>query len=133
MRTPPTLVASSGAGPSARLKGQVLATALDVYYSNPALGGNRLMTRKPVGGFVMDLATVCQMTETSAGAATCSGTYVDSSGAFAGASRSVLQMLDDVAAQANTGGTSWYGNDPDLQGLARTALAALNNKAAFRA
>ncbi len=125
--------ATSGAASSARLKGQMLATALDVFYSSPALGGNKLMTRKPVGGFTMDLSTVCVMTELSTGAAKFSGSYADASGAFGGASRTVSQMLSDAAAASNSGGGSWYDGDQALTQKARTAFAALNNKAAFRA
>ena len=41
---------ASGAAMNAMLKGQMLATALDVYFSSPALGGNKLNAPTPIGG-----------------------------------------------------------------------------------
>lgn len=125
--------AATAASSIVRLKGQMLASALNVYYSNSTLGGNKLAIKKPVGAFIMDLSKVCLMNELGTGAATCSTNYSDASGAFGGPSRTVTQMLTDAATASTAGGTSWYGGDTAQQQLARTAFAALNNKAAFRA
>ena len=37
---------ASGAAMNAMLKAQMLATALDVYFSDPALGGNKIKRRR---------------------------------------------------------------------------------------
>jgi hypothetical protein len=71
---------TAGAGDAAKHKGQLMSSALDVYYSDKTLGGNLLLTKKPVGGFSMDVATVCHMNLLSSGGASCSGTYVDATG-----------------------------------------------------
>jgi hypothetical protein len=118
---------------TARLKGNELATALAVYFSDPSLGGNKLATKKPVGGTLIDLTLVCHMTDLTTGAGTCGGTNVDARPAFGGSSSlSVAQLLAVAAAQAGTGGTGWYGNDATLQGLAKDAFSAVNNQKAFR-
>ncbi|TME11058.1 MAG: hypothetical protein E6I69_00915 [Chloroflexi bacterium] len=39
------------------LKAQMLATALDVYFSDPALGGNRIGAPAPIGGLTIDLTS----------------------------------------------------------------------------
>jgi hypothetical protein len=119
---------------NARLTGQSLATALNVYYSSPLLGGNMLNAKKPVGNAVIYLLKVCQMTDLTTGAGTCSGNYVDASPAFGGAaSLSVSQLLTYVTGQSNAGGSLWYGGNSPLQLLAKHTLAAINNQKAFRA
>src|SRR5439155_11813137 len=76
------------------LKAQMLATAFDVYFSNPALGGNRINAPTPIGGVTIDLTQICKMIDGTGGTATCSGTYQNASAAFGGAtSLTVLQML----------------------------------------
>ena len=124
---------AAGAPDAARLKGQVLSSALDVYYSDKTLGGNLLLTKKPVGGFSMDVSKVCHMTLLSGGGASCSGSYIDASSVMGGSSMTVSQLLTSVSGNSNAGGTTWYGGDATSQGAARDVFAALNNKAAFRA
>src|SRR5206468_4926450 len=46
---------ASGASMNAMLKAQMLATALDVYFSDPALGGNQINAAVPIGGLTIDL------------------------------------------------------------------------------
>jgi hypothetical protein len=41
------------------LKAQMLAPALDVYFSNPGLGGNKINAPAPIGGLAIDLTNVC--------------------------------------------------------------------------
>jgi len=41
---------SSGSSMNPMLKAQMLATALDVYFSDPGLGGNKIGAPAPIGG-----------------------------------------------------------------------------------
>jgi hypothetical protein len=109
---------------NAMLKAQMLATALDVYFSDPALGGNRIGAPAPIGGVTIDLTMVCTDIPT------CS-TFVNVSSAFGGASSmTVLQMLAYAASQSNSGGSVWYGNVKATQVLAKDAFDAINNQVA---
>jgi hypothetical protein len=106
---------------NAMLKGQMLATALDVYYSTPTLGGNKIGAPAPIGGVTVDLTWV------KAGSG-----YRDVSGAFGGAtSMTVLQMLTHAASQSNVGGSMWYGNVKIVQEMAKNAFDAVNNNWMF--
>jgi hypothetical protein len=116
---------ASGASMNAMLKAQMLATALDVYFSNPALGGNKINAPAPIGGVAIDLTKVC------ANPGTCS-LYVNVSGAFGGASSlTVAQMLTFAASQSNAGGSVWYGQVKATQELAKDAFDAINNQVVF--
>ena len=57
------------------LKAQMLATALDVYFSDPALGGNKIGASAPIGGVTVDLTKICAMIDGSGGTSTCSGSF----------------------------------------------------------
>jgi hypothetical protein len=117
---------------NAMLKAQMLATALDVYFSNPALGGNKIGAPAPIGGVTIDLTQVCQMIDGSGGTGTCGGTYENASSAFGGASSlTVSQMLAYAASQSTVGGTTWYANVKATQVLAKDAFDAINNGVAF--
>jgi hypothetical protein len=124
---------ASGASMNAMLKAQMLATALDVYFSDPALGGNRLGALTPIGGVAIDLTKICKMIDGTSGTATCSGIYQNVSAAFGGAtSLTVSQMLAYAASQSsNVGGSVWYGNIKATQELAKNAFDAINNQVAF--
>jgi hypothetical protein len=123
---------SSGAAMNAMLKGQDLATSLDVYFSDPSLGTNKIGAPGPIGGVVIDLTKICKMIDGSSGTGTCSGTYESVSSAFGGASSlSVSQMLTYAASQSNAGGSVWYGQVKATQGLAKDAFDAINNGVAF--
>jgi hypothetical protein len=116
---------ASGASMNKMLKGQMLATALDVYFSDPALGGNRIGAPGPIGGVAIDLTLICK------DIATCSILY-DVSGAFGGAtSLTVSQMLAYAASQSNSGGSVWYGQVKKTQEKAKDAFDAVNNQVAF--
>jgi hypothetical protein len=52
---------ASGASMNAMLKAQMLATALDVYFSTPALGGSKITAPAPLGGIAIDLTMICKM------------------------------------------------------------------------
>jgi hypothetical protein len=99
---------------NAMLKGQMLSTALAVYFSDPALGGNQIGAPAPLGGRTVDLS------------------LLGASAAFGGAtSLTVNQMLAWAASQSNPGGSSWYGQNKSIQGLAKTAFDTINNNGAF--
>ena len=107
------------------LKAQMLATALNVYFSDPALGGNKLNATVPIGAIAIDLQHVCTDIPT------CS-TLVSVSSAFGGASGlTVSQMLAYAASQSNAGGSTWYGNVKATQVLAKDAFDAINNQVAL--
>ena len=113
---------ASGSSMNPMLKAQMLATALDVYFSNPALGGNRIGAPAPIGGVCIDLTKIYKG----------SGTYENVSSSFGGASSlTVLQMLTYAASQSNAGGSTWYGQVKATQELAKDAFDAINNQWAF--
>ncbi|HJQ07352.1 MAG TPA: hypothetical protein VJ872_18020 [Nocardioides sp.] len=116
---------ASGATMNAMLKAQMLSTALDVYFSNPALGGNRIGAPAPIGGVSIDLTKVCK----NPGSCTA---FIDARPAFGGsASLTVSQILAYAASQSNTGGTVWYGQVKSTQELAKDVFDAINNQVAF--
>jgi hypothetical protein len=123
---------ASGAAMNAMLKAQMLSTALDVYFSDAALGGNKISAPAPVGGVSIDLTQICKMIDATSGTATCSGTFENTSSSFGGAtSLTVSQLLAYAASQSNAGGGTWYANVKATQGLAKDAFDAINNAAAF--
>src|ERR1041385_859235 len=113
---------ASGAAMNAMLKGQMLATALDVYFSDPALGGNKISAPAPIGGGSIDLtkisATVYNPTSSTVA---CQGGITENVGAaFGGAtSKTVGDILTYAANQSNSGGSSWYGQVKATQELAK--------------
>lgn len=117
---------------NARLKAQMLATALDVYFSDPSLGGNMINAPAPLGGVKIDLHKICQMVDGAGGTATCKGKFSNTSSAFGGATGlTVSQMLTYAASQSNSGGSTWYGNVQATQQLAKNAFDSINNQVAF--
>ena len=63
------------------LKAQMLATALNVYFSDPNLGGNRIGAfngngagQQHIGGLSVDLTTICKSI-CGTGGGTCNGMY----------------------------------------------------------
>ena len=123
---------AGGATMNAMLKAQMLATALDVYFSDPALGGNKINAPAPIGGVSIDLTMICKMIDGSGGTATCSGTYQNTSSAFGGASSlTVSQILAYAASQSNVGGSVWYSQVKATQELAKNTFDTINNQVAF--
>jgi len=110
---------SAGASMNAMLKAQMLATALDVYFSDPALGGNKIGAPSgPIGSLTIDLTHIWG--------------NQDSSGGFGGAtSMTVNQMLAYASSQSNAGGSLWYGNVKTTQEKAKNAFDSINNGTAF--
>src|SRR5207248_324438 len=73
---------ASGAAMNAMLKAQMLATALDVYFSDPTLGGNRIKSPAPIGPVEIKLSSVCKVIDDPTGSATCGGTFENVGPAF---------------------------------------------------
>jgi hypothetical protein len=122
---------ASGSSMNAMLKAQMLATALDVYFSTPGLGGNMIGAAQPLGGVKINLTQVCNMLDGSSGFATCSGTSGNAGAAFGGAtSGTVSFLLTYAASQSNAGGIAWYGQIKAIQGLAKNTFDAINNQVA---
>jgi hypothetical protein len=116
---------ASGAAMNAMLKAQMLATALDVYFSNPALGGNKIGAPAAIGGVSIDLTKICK---NIAGGCTF---FENSSSVFGGTPKTVLEMLAYAASQSNVGGSLWYGQVKATQELAKDAFDAINNEKVF--
>jgi len=132
------LANASGTNMNAMLKGQMLATALDVYFSDTALGGTKINATKALGGVKIDLTKICKMIDSTSGTATCSGIYQNVSGAFGTSTcLSVSAMLSYAASQAtaatsaNTLASPWYAQNKTTQGLAKDAFDAFNNGVAL--
>ncbi len=142
---------ASGSSMNAMLKAQMLATALDVYFSDPGLGGNKINAPVPVGGVSIDLQAICKMIDNlTTGTATCGGTYINVSQCVApcttggGVSASggatcltVSQLLAYAASQAtlatptNPLASPWYCQVKTVQECAKNAFDAINNQVAF--
>ena len=116
---------ATGSPMNTMLKAQMLATALNVYFSTPGLGGNQIGAPVPIGGIVIDLTMICENSP-------CSSGYQDASGSFGGAtSMTVIQMLVFQNSVANGGGGVWYGNNGSLQEDAKDSFDAINNESAL--
>jgi hypothetical protein len=120
------------------LKAQDLATSLDVYFSDPALGTNKIGAPSPIGLRQIDLTQICNMVDGSGGSATCSGSYQNASSVFGGNSclyvynlAQSTDILRYAASQSNVGGSTWYAQNKANQVLAKNVFDAINNTAAF--
>ncbi len=134
---------SSGTSMNPMLKAQMLSTALDVYFSDPALGWsssvNSFIPNTTIGGITIDLQHVCAMFDSSADPAVCTGSFRDAGEcAFGGAdSMTVSQMLAyaaskaAVATSANPLASPWYEQVKTTQECAKDAFDAINNEVAF--
>ena len=99
------------------LKAQMLATTLNVYFSTPGLGGNKINAPTPLGAVKVDLTKI-------------NGTNTGS--AFGGSTcLSVNDLLTYAAGQSSSGGATWYGQVKATQELAKNTFDAINNAAAF--
>lgn len=103
---------SSGKSMNPMLKAQMLATALDTYFSDSSLGGNQLKAPGPLGPVVVDTTRYA--------------------GAFGGAtSMTVSEALAYAASQSNGGGSTWYGQVKSVQELAKDLFDDTNNERVF--
>jgi hypothetical protein len=106
-----------GANCNALLKAQMLATALDVYFSDTGLGGNLINAVNPLGAVKVNTAS-----------------WVP---AFGSSCESVSQMLTDAsnaaaaASASNPLASQWYGQVKATQVLAKTGFDSINNQVAF--
>jgi hypothetical protein len=118
------------------LKAQMLSTALDVYFSDPALGGDKIFAFNGgnsvvLGGVNVDLTKICKMIDGSSGS-TCSGSTENAGAAFGGATcLTVSQLLSYAASQSNVGGSTWYNQVKGTQVLAKDTFDSVNNQKAF--
>jgi len=104
--------------PIIQLVAQELTTGLNVYFSDPALGGNQLAAPAPIGSSLVDLTQVC----TGVSGGVCSG-YENDSTVFGGAaSVTPLHMLQLTNVLKLNG---------SQQLLATHAFSAVNNQLAF--
>lgn len=118
---------SAGTSMNPMLKAQMLATSLDVYFSDPALGLNKINSPAPIGSKNIDLTKICK----DIGACT---NYENVSSVFGPANNlTVYQMLlfAGSAPQSNYAGTNWYGQVKATQELAKDAFDAINNEKVF--
>ena len=124
---------AAGVSMNTMLKAQMLATALDVYFSDSTLGGNKINAPAPIGGVSIDLTMICKMIDSTNGTATCSGSFEDVRSAFGTTTplMTVSNMLSYAASQSNAGGSPWYANVKSTQQLAKDAFDAINNQVAF--
>jgi hypothetical protein len=123
------------------LKAQMLATALDVYFSDAVgLGGNRIgapgaiANAGGIGTVSIDLTKVCNMIDGTGGTATCSGTFSNVASLF-GVTKcdTVLAMLtyQNTSDPLSDAGAVWYGQVKANQVGAKNAFDAINNQVAF--
>jgi probable HAF family extracellular repeat protein len=136
----------SGSTCNAMLRAQMLATALDVYFSTPGLGGNQVgaynglgASTPALGGTAIDLSSVCSMADGSGGGS-CSGTFEDARSEF-GITTSyrgttVLQLLSYANYSSKTNGSPvaspntgqcWYADNKARQVIAKDVFDNINN------
>lgn len=139
-----TLIKAANAGGAAMnpmLKAQMLATALDVYFSTPDLGGNKISfhTSKPAASCTT--GTTCGLGAVTVDLTNIFGQNVEAAFTVppASSSQTVDQLLNEASSHSNTGGTQWYlktvktkvGGTKSIQGLAKNTFTAINNGTAF--
>jgi hypothetical protein len=139
------------------LRAQMLATALDVFFSTPSLGGNQigafnnLGNKTPaLGGVAIDLSKICDGGDGGFGGSCpedarrvfgiCTGNNTPVAGCTAGVlGTTVLKMLlySDFASSVNGSpvatpntGATWYNQIKGLQVVAKDAFDAINNQIA---
>jgi hypothetical protein len=136
------------------LKAQMLATALDVYFSDPNLGytstslnktkpPSNFLTHGALGGFNMDMTAICPMIDnTTAGTATCKNnmpsTNAFASGAVPSAAMTVQAILTYAATtpspfNGSTSNSIWYGGNRTLEEVLKNIFDQINNNDAFAA
>ena len=93
----------------------MLSTALAVYFTDPALGGNKINQPVPIGGATISLTNPENVT-----------------GAFGGAtSMTIMNMLLYQNGVSTANGASWYSQNKGLQVLAKDAFDNINNGKIF--
>lgn len=144
------LNAASATDMNKMLKAQMLATALDVWFSGPGWTDQKKSGVKPpsnffttqsyLGAFKMDTTAICPMVDGSAaGTATCTGglpsTDAKASLEMPSAAMPMQDILDYAAkAPAFTGtaaNSSWYGTNRTKQEILKNLFDQFNNRLAF--
>ena len=136
------------------LKAQMLATALDVYfssagYSTTAYGSGKNQVKPPssflpnggIGTFTMDLTAICPMVDnTTTGTATCQGGTPSTNGFASGALPSAAMTINsslNVAAttpspfNGSTSNSIWYAGDRTKEEILKNVFDQINNQDAF--
>lgn len=132
------------------LKAQMLATALDVYFSGTGWTGTTINKIKPpsnflshnnLGTFKMDLTAICPMVDnTTAGTATCKNNTPSTdgvaSGAFASSPMAMQAILDFAATtpspfNGSTLSSVWYAGNRTKQEILKNVFDQFNNQLAF--
>jgi len=150
------ITGANGSNMNSMLKAQMLATALDVYFSTTTLGysttpaGSGKTTIKPpsnflpgtgLGGFKMDLTAICPMVDnTTAGTATCQNNKPSTDGTSQfGAAALTIQAILNLAATtpAPFNGVVatpiWYAGDKTKEEVLKNVFDQFNNGLAFQA
>jgi hypothetical protein len=149
------IVGASATDMNKMLKAQMLATALDVYFSSygytTVTSSGKGAPKPPsnflpnggIGTFTMDLTAICPMVDnTSTGGALCGpskpSTNGFASGAFPWASRTVSGILAFAATAGSSPWTTgaftsptWYGTDRTRQEILKNVFDQINNQLAF--
>ncbi|MGH9278109.1 MAG: hypothetical protein ACRD12_08385 [Acidimicrobiales bacterium] len=132
------------------LRAQMLATALDVYFSNPTQGWtttavgkakppSNFFTAGSVGGFSMDTTAVCSMVDNlSTGTAVCQNNTPSTNGVTAGAVPSSPMTVQAILTSLSTSpspysGGAWYAGNRTKQEIAKNVFDQINNRLAFAA
>jgi hypothetical protein len=149
------IVGASATDMNKMLKAQMLATALDVYFSSTgytAVTSSGKSAPKPpsnflpnggIGTFKMDLTAICPMVDnTTAGSASCSAGKASTNGFASGALPWGSQFVSVILNFAATAGASpwttgaftsptWYGSDRTKQEILKNVFDQINNQLAF--
>ncbi|MDQ1615435.1 MAG: hypothetical protein QOJ60_1374, partial [Actinomycetota bacterium] len=133
------------------LRAQMLATALDVYFSGTGYQTTSVSRSKPpsnflpnggIGTFNMDMRAICPMVDnTTAGTATCklgaASSNAFASGAVPSAAMTVSEILAFAASNPpyTTSGTPgvWYAGNRTKQEILKNIFDQINNQDAFGA
>jgi hypothetical protein len=132
------------------LKAQMLATALDVWFSGPGWTSTTVSKVKPpssflshntLGGFNMDTTAICPMVDnTTAGTATCQSNTPSTDAVASGAvpsSPMTMQAILDFAAttpspfNGSTASSVWYAANRTKQTVLKNVFDQFNNQLAF--
>jgi hypothetical protein len=144
--------AASATNMNVMLKAQMLATALDVYFSDPNLGykttslnktkpPSTFLTQGSLGLFTMDLTAVCPMVDnTISGSASCKNSTPSTNGFASGAvpqaSMTIQAILNFASTtpspfNGSTANSVWYGGNRTLEEVLKNIFDQINNNAAF--
>jgi hypothetical protein len=132
------------------LKAQMLATALDVYFSDPTKGytsqavgktkpPSTFLTHGSLGGFNMDMTAVCPMVDNSTtGTASCKNAMPSTNGFASGAVPSAAMTIQAILTYAATSPSPysagvWYAGDRTKQEILKNIFDQINNSDAFAA